>query len=620
MTSRKAIAPGLRLYALIFCATLAAYFPALGAGFIWNDADYVTSPALQSAAGLRRILFEVGATEQYYPLLHGAFWVEHRLWGDATLGYHLLNILLHAASACLIVVFLRNLRSANPTGGGDTRHGNGAAGMWDAPALAGLLFALHPVCVESVAWVSEQKNTQSTLLYLLAAIAYLNWAERRSGPASYLLSLLLFIASVLSKSVAATLPGALLVILWWKRGRLSPKRDVLPVAPFLAVGLSWGLFSAWVERTYVGAQGADFGLGALQRLVLAGRTAWFYLGKLAWPANLIFIYPRWRIDAASPQSWAYPAGLALLVAALWLGRHRSRGPLAALLFFLGSLFPLSGIFNAYGFIFSYVADHWQYLPSIGIMALAAGGWEKLAARWKLSARILAVATLCVLGALTFRQCGLYRDVETFYRRTIAGNPGCWMAHTNLGLILAGGNRPDEAISEYERALALDPYRPEVIHNDIGAVLLAQGRVPEAATQFQEALRLAASRPDPVPSDYHRNLGNALLREGRFPDAIEQFEAAAARDPGNARVRNNLGIALAESGRAAEAIGQFQEAVRLDPGYLEAHFNFALALLGAGRNDEARTELETVLRLNAGYEPARARLRRLDALESGSGSP
>ena len=615
MTSRKIIAPGLRLYALIFCATLAAYFPALKAGFIWNDADYVTKPALQSVGGLGRILFEVGATEQYYPLLHGAFWVEHRLWGDATLGYHLLNVLLHATSACLIVVFLRNLRRDPAAVAGAPQTAEGYFGTADAPALAGLLFALHPVCVESVAWVSEQKNTLSTVFYLLAAITYLNWAERRSGPAAYVFSLLLFVASILSKSVAATLPGALLVILWWKRGRLSLRRDFLPLAPFLAVGLAWGLFSAWVESTYVGAQGADFSLGALQRFVLAGRVAWFYLGKLAWPANLIFIYPRWHIDATAPLAWVYPVGLLLLLGALWFARSRIPGPLAALLFFLGSLFPLSGIFNAYGFIFSYVADHWQYLPMIGILALAAGGWERIAARRMVPAGILALATLCVLGVLTFRQCGLYREVETFYRRTIAGNPGCWMAHTNLGLILAESNRPDEAISEYGQALRLDPYRPEVIHNDLGVVLLAQGRLPEAAEQFREALRR-----DPGSPDYHRNLGNALLREGLLAEAVDQFSAAAVGDPGNSRVRNNLGIALAESGRSPEAIEQFQEAVRLEPGYVEAHFNLALALLRARRDGEARRELETVLRLNPDYEPARTSLRRLAAVDSGAANP
>ncbi len=480
LKSRSFGASGIRLCALLFCATLAAYLPVVKAGFIWNDSDYVTKPALQPIDGLGRIWFELGATEQYYPLLHGAFWVEHRLWGDAAAGYHLLNILLHATSACLLCLVLRRFFKA------------GSA----APALAAFLFALHPVYVESVAWIAEQKNTLSTVFYLLAALTYLRWEGGGHPRAlrSYLTAFIFLIAALLSKSMTATLPGALLVVLWWKRGSLSWKRDVAPLVPFFAVGGAWGLFSAWVERTYVGAYGSDFALNALERGLLAGRVAWFYLGKLAWPADLIFIYPRWDVSSAAPGQYLYPIALVALVAALWLMRKRTRGPLAAVLFFLGSLFPVSGLFNVYGFIFSYVADHWQYLSSIGIMALAAGGWEcweKAESgnrkaetanqgprdnfsgfRFPLSSfrfpQVAAIAVICGLGILTYRQSRMYKDIETFYKRTIEENPECWMAHTNLGLLLDAAGRPGEAIPHYEQALQLRPYRPEVVHNDLGA--------------------------------------------------------------------------------------------------------------------------------------------------------
>ncbi len=357
----RRFASGPRLCLLLFCVTLAAYLPAVRAGFIWNDSDYVTKPALQTAHGLGRIWFEVGATQQYYPLLHSAFWIEHRLWGEAAMGYHLVNILLHAASACLLYFVLRRLFKP------------GSA----APALAAFVFALHPVYVESVAWIAEQKNTLSTVFYLLAALAYLRWEAggRPRALRGYLAAFIFFIAALLSKTVTATLPGALLVVLWWQRGRLSWRRDVAPLIPWFAVGAASGLFSAWVERTYVGAQGSDFDLGTLERGLLAGRSAFFYLGKLVWPADLIFIYPRWIVSGAVAGQYLYPIGVMALLAALWLIRKRTRGPLAAVLFFLGSLFPVSGLFNLYAFIYSYVADHWQYLPSIGIITLAAGGWE-----------------------------------------------------------------------------------------------------------------------------------------------------------------------------------------------------------------------------------------------------
>ena len=193
---------------------IAAYWPVFRAGFIWDDDAHVTRAELQSLHGLWRIWFDLGSTQQYYPVLHGAFWLEHRLWGDAPLGYHLANVLFHATSACLFALALRRLA---------------APGAW----FAGFLFALHPVCVESVAWISEQKNTLSLVFYLLAAHAYLHFDARRArgqrgGAGLYLLATGLFLLSLLSKTVTATLPAALLVVAWWRRGRLSWKGDLLP--------------------------------------------------------------------------------------------------------------------------------------------------------------------------------------------------------------------------------------------------------------------------------------------------------------------------------------------------------------------------------------------------------
>jgi len=412
-----------------------------------------------------------------------------------------------------------------------------------------------------------------------------------------------------------------------------------------------------VERTYVGAYGSDFALNALERCLLAGRVAWFYLAKLAWPAELIFIYPRWDVSSAEPGQFLYPIALIALVVGLWTIRKRTRGPLAAMLFFIGSLFPVSGLFNVYGFIFSYVADHWQYLSSIGIMALGAGGWEigktKLEKRKSGAAifawRLLPIITLAALGILTYRQSRMYNDIETFYKRTIEKNPECWMAHTNLGLLMAADGRREEAIAHYEQALRLRPYRPEVVHNDLGSVLLDSGRMPEAEAQFEEALRL-----NPGYAQSHLNLGNALLRERRLPEAIVQFGDALQADPNDHVAHNNLGIALAESGRSSEAIVQFQEALRLDPGYVQAHnnlgsafaaesrfpeaaeqfeeglrgepgnaglhFNLGLVLVRERRLQAATAEFEQALRLDPDYTAARDKLSQLQALESNAAQP
>ena len=299
--------------ALMLCATLLAYLPALRGGLLWDDNMHVTRADLQGLHGLWRIWFDLGATQQYYPLLHSAFWLEHRFWGDAVLGYHLTNVLLHAASACLLVMIVRRLS---------------LPGAW----LAGFVFALHPVCVEAVAWISEQKSTLSGVFYLAAALTYLHF-DRTRRKSQYFTALGLFVLALMCKTVTATLPAAMLVVFWWQRGRLAYRRDVLPLVPWLAVGAAAGLFTAWVESTpqLIGAQGPQYALTLPQRLLLAGRVPWFYAWKVLWPANLMFTYPRWKIDSGDLRQYLFPMGLAALAVALGLLARKNRGPMAGFL-------------------------------------------------------------------------------------------------------------------------------------------------------------------------------------------------------------------------------------------------------------------------------------------------
>ncbi|HVY91718.1 MAG TPA: glycosyltransferase family 39 protein, partial [Bryobacteraceae bacterium] len=228
---------------------LLVYSPAIRAGIVWDDVGHLTSPALQSFHGLYRIWFEPGATQQYYPLLHSAFWLEHRIWGDALAGYHLINIAFHIISALLLVAIARRL---NIRGG------------W----FAAFLFALHPVATESVAWISEQKNTLSTVLYLASAIFYLRF-DRERRKSSYAAAIVLYVLALMAKSVTATLPITLLAVFWWERGKLSWKRDVPPLLPWIAVGILSGIVTSWVERVYIGAIGSPFDLSLLARCLLA---------------------------------------------------------------------------------------------------------------------------------------------------------------------------------------------------------------------------------------------------------------------------------------------------------------------------------------------------------------
>ena len=323
----------LALLALLGVATFLAYRPAWHGAPVWDDAAHMTRPQLRPLDGLRRIWLEPGATQQYYPLTHTAFWVQSRLWGDETLGYHLVNVAFHLATSLLLFALLRRLEVPGAL-------------------LAAAVFALHPVHVESVAWITELKNTLSGALFAAAALAYLRFDEARRKRA-YALALALFVLGLLAKTVVAVLPAALLVAFWWRRGRLEPRRDVLPLVPFFALGLAAGLVTAWVERQYViGGLAVHFGLGAKERLLLAGRAIWFYLGKLVWPAELVFLYPRW--DLGRPAWWAFlfPAGALLLLVAAWALRKKWRGPLAALLFFVLALLPALGFVDVYPFRFS----------------------------------------------------------------------------------------------------------------------------------------------------------------------------------------------------------------------------------------------------------------------------
>ena len=627
LPARVASWPGRWACALVFGATLLAYFPALRGGFVWDDDAHVTGRDLQTLQGLGRIWFEVGATQQYYPVLHTAFWIEHRLWGDSPLGYHLLNVVLHATAACLLGLTLRHLFAAErgPTSGEDawarrddrtapqsasTRpfsQGIPAGVAW----LAALLFALHPVCVESVAWIAEQKNTLSAVFYLGAALVYLRF-QRDGRRSQYYLALGLFVLALLTKTVTATLPAALLVICWWQRGRLTWRRDVLPLLPWFALGVSGGLFTAGVERFLIGAEGADFNLTLLDRCLLAGRAVWFYLGKLVWPADLIFIYPRWTIDATVWWQYLFPVGVLALAAGLWrLARHH-RGPLAraaaaglaGFLIFAGTLFPALGFINVYPFVFSYVADHFQYLASLGILVPMAVGlalaarplWSGTAAAGRWSVAVAGGLLLVALGALTWRQCGIYRDARTLYQETLARNPACALAHHGLGEILVKvPGRLPEAIAHLEAAVRLNP-RDALARNNLGNALANDpARLPEAVGEFEAALRIL-----PGAAWAHGNLGVILERiPGRLPEAIAHLKAAVQIDPGSADLQDNLGVALSRiPGRAAEAIAHFESAVRTNPGSADLHNHLAVVLADTpGRSAEAIAHFEAAAQLN-----------------------
>src|SRR5436309_3802987 len=606
--SREKSSQRVWLFALALIAiTAAAYLPAWNGKLIWDDNRHITQPALRSWQGLADIWTRVGATQQYYPLVHSFFWIEQKLWGDSVLGYHLVNIVLHSLGAVVLLQILRRLK---------------IPGAW----LAAALFALHPVQVESVAWISELKNTLSGLFFFCSILTYLNFDERRNRLA-YISSLALFILGLLCKTAIAPLPAIIAVVLWWKRGRVRLREDLLPLLPFFVIGVGAGLFTAWLERIFIGAQGTAFQLSILQRCLIAGRDFWFYVFKLVWPTKLTFIYPRWHISGTVWWQYRFPAALILLLAIAWKLRSKFRGPLAAALLFLGLLSPALGFINVFPFIYSFVADHFQYLACIPPLTLfAAGltmGLDSIAPAKGVLRPAISIAPILILGLLTWRQSHVYRDIETLWRTTIARNPDCWMAYSNLGSFLSAHGDTNEAIADFRKALEIWPNQSKD-HNNLGKALVQKGRIAEAMDHFQTALRVSPDDPDtesnigaaslqqgdadgaishlrravekwPRHAQGHINLGNALLQNREIDAAIAEYEKTLALPFDHAESHYSIGTALRQKGDVEEAIVHYRKALELRPDYANAHNNLANALRQQGRTEEAVHEYEAALK-------------------------
>ncbi len=616
---------------LIVLVVFLAYLPALSGGFVWDDNNWTTgiAPLLRETAGLRLIWFQPTTLQQYYPLTGTTFWLDYHLWQFWTTPYHVENLLLHALAALLFWRLLLLLQMP---------------GAW----LAAAIFALHPVMVESVAWITERKNVLSLALYLGALLAYGYYAPWKNGTEPgrsvpdlsrsrwcqslfYALAFVLFLGALLAKTTTFSLPAAILLLTWWKRGQLRWRDDVIPTLPFFALAIGLCTVTAWLEKYHVGAQGSDFTLTFPQRLLIAGRAFWFYLGHLLWPANLCFVYPRWQPDVSVGWQWLYPVTALGTLITVWLARGRiGRGPATALFFYVGTLFPVLGFMNAYGMRFSFVWDHWVYLSALGIIALVAALVMRPVELLRRPAMVygLGAIALLALALLTWKQAGMYCDMETLWRTTLARNPNAFMAHNNLGLLLANQGRQEEAVEHYYQAVRINPNFAEPLAN-LGYVFTSQGRFDKAIENFHRALRInpnffealnalgialaADGRPDEAITCYYKaiqiepgyyfalyNLGNALIAQRRFDEAIQSYRKAIRINPNYCEAFNNLGFALAAEGRFDEAIENYHRAMEINPDYCEAPNNLGIALAARGRFDEAINNFCLALRINPRY--------------------
>jgi protein O-mannosyl-transferase len=596
---------------LVVGCTVLAYLPATKCGYIWDDDHYVTgNPLLAMPDGLKRIWFSFDSPSQYFPLTYTVLRAEYALWGLNPAGYHWLNILLHATNALLLWRLLLRLR---------------IPGAW----FGAMLWALHPVQVESVAWIAELKNVLMGLFFLLALRFWLECieAEGKRCWRFYAASLVCYALALLAKTTACTLPAALLLVVWLKQKAVARLRW-LQMGPYVLLGLGMGLLTVWWERHHQGTHGQAFSVGVAERVLIAGRGVWFYLCKLFWPVNLTFSYPRWQASAAEPGSYVWLLAFVAAGAVIFcLRRYTGRGVAVAALFFIATLSPVLGFIMLYTFRYSFVADHYQYLASIGPLTLAAAGLSGLGGirpserhtlpqvglsraphRGKSETvsqheavsrgRVALLALLPILGILTWQQSGVYHDPETLWRDTLAKNPTSSIAHNNFGEFLVKQGKLKEAVPHYERALQLDPDFPEA-HNNLGNALTTQGKPEEAFREYERALQL-----NPLLAEAHNNLGNALAARGKPEEEICEYERALQLNPFLVEAHNNLGSALAAQGKLDEAIRHYELALQLNPLLAVVHNNLGRALAVQGKLEEAIRHYERALQLKPNYSEAR----------------
>ena len=505
---------------VLLVATCACYWPALNGEFQWDDGLLVKdNDLIKSLAGLRDIWFSTKPYD-FFPLTYTTFWLEWPLWGGDPAGYHLVNLALHLAGAGLLWRLLLELR---------------LPGAW----FGALLFALHPVNVASVAWIAERKNTLSMVFYLACLLCYVrseDAPEARARRRRYGWSLGFFVLAALSKSSVVMLPFVLLLLCWWRRGKLS-RTDLARSVPFLVVSLACGVATLWFQyhRAIQPGFHAATKLPLLVRALMAGHVAWFYFGKALFPMGLSMVYPRWTLGASFPRDYLPALAWLAALGVAWTGRPRwGRGPFAVLAYFLITLAPVSGLMQMSFFTYSYVSDHLVHLSLVGIIVGVAAGLGAWQARGGASSR-LALAAMALI-ATAFCAATPYR-ADQF-----------------------GSNR---RLWETARAVAPQCF---AVYNNLGADAQAHGRIAEAETDYREAVRL-----EPRSFSTCNNLATVLRSEGKWRQAGALYQAILRLEP-NAQCYNNLAVVYLELGETGQARTQLMHALALAPTMGNAYFN------------------------------------------------
>jgi protein O-mannosyl-transferase len=556
---------------------LAAYARIFHGEFLWDDDAHIyANPTIVGPLGLKEIW--TSGKANYFPLTMTSFWVQHALWGLAPGPYHFVTILFHIGAALLFWRVLARL---------------GLPGAW----FGAMLWALHPVQVESVAWICELKNTQSAFFYLLAIYFFVRWIPRDQAPKvsrDYVMAWIAAILAVLSKSSTVMLPVVLGLIGWWMGKRQW--RDVLWLVPFFAVSLVAGGWTIWEQKVNSMASGPDWNHGLASRFMIAGKVPWFYLGKLLWPHPLVFIYPRWDVNDLGFIHWLPLVGTVAVIVVLWWARETRAKPLfLAVMIFGVSLFPVLGLFDVFFFKYSFVGDHFQYLASMGLLGAAgaaiAWGAQRVAAKVPHLETVAAVVLLGLLGALTLKQTGIYLTREALWRDTVNRNPHAWIGQMNLGSEYMSTGRPALAIPHFQASVQLRP-GDGLSEANWGGALVQLGKAAEAIPHLEAAVRLM-----PNLAEAYSSLGLALGAVGRTADAIAQFETALRLKPRFEGALLNLCNLLAQTGRTNEALQRMTAALREEPRSATYHRSIGILLKHAGQRDPAIDYFRAAVQLN-----------------------
>ena len=575
-TPARPPSPRLALSLMLLGAVLVVYLPALRGGFIWDDAILLTdNEMVKSAGGLWDIWFCPPTGEGYFPLTWSAFWVQWRLWGTHPEGYRLVNLLLHAASALLLWRLLNRLK---------------VPGGW----LAGMLFALHPVCVMSVAWVSELKNTLALFLALLCLLPFatcLETGRKLCFRAPMALCSLLFLLSLLAKPLAIGLPVLLLFVVWRQDGRATIANS-LPLAPLFAAALAIGMVTPYFQHGG-SANITWFEPAWLERILLAAKAYWFYWGQTLYPAHLTLCYAPWRLPPGELLSWLPLTALLLLVSAAWLLRRRL-GTLPLL--FLAAhgllLAPTLGLLSMTWHRYAWVSDHFNY-GGVAVVAVAGGMLAarvrdrcQHATRLRLVVPAVGGGLLLLLAFTTALRADLFADPIVLWRQNTVACPESWGGWEHLSCALLDARRPQEAEVAARASLQLLAENPAAQY-ELAYALHLQGRLAEAIAEYRKTLRLQPNAAKP-----YWNFGLALNLVGKPEEALGMLRRSLELTPGNTAVRADYARMLANAGRRAEALAAFRQAARdgsTDPITAEQHADLLLTMYPD--NPQARREAE-----------------------------